>query len=390
MDIKVLDRAWDLAHMDDFDFKTIRRVRTPSGERRYKQPIGSIIVRDAVLDKIKIKEPVWDGWDLVEGPKGKEYDVGYDEDAGKWIATEHGKWDKVVVSSDNEEDVFRDLNKKLGGTAKVKPNTRKVSEGKKVTAGLPKGFEAHTMDDGQGRTILRGKDADGREFRGYQAANGRWIAYYKDEQGWTKSREPSRTPGAAIRAMAEQNDTMPKSSRNRGTFTGGTNSRTSSNPKTKPKSAIEYGETERERRQIERLTPAQKRKYARLRHDGKRHDDAINESTGSSGTPKGSGTRSGGTGRGEGGRRTPAKPTRRSGSGTTDNKPSRAERMAARNKQNAKDFPVGSKVTTTVHSIGGRSEEVTGKVIGHEHGAIIVRTPNHGDLSVERSKARKG
>lgn len=71
-------------------------------------------------------------------------------------------------------------------------------------------------------------------------------------------------------------------------------------------------------------------------------------------------------------------------------KPSREERMAARNAQNAKDWPVGTQVTVTVHSLGGREEEVSGTVSGHSSGGVTVQTTSgHGDLSVEPSKLRK-
>lgn len=65
-------------------------------------------------------------------------------------------------------------------------------------------------------------------------------------------------------------------------------------------------------------------------------------------------------------------------------RPSREEREAAARTA----FPEGSSVTTTVYGIGGRSEEVTGKVVGHKYGNLRVQTKNHGTLSVELGKAR--
>jgi hypothetical protein len=50
-------------------------------------------------------------------------------------------------------------------------------------------------------------------------------------------------------------------------------------------------------------------------------------------------------------------------------------------------YPVGSQVTTTIHSIGGRSEKVTGVVVGHWRGrSVTVETAAHGTVVVEPAK----
>jgi RNase P/RNase MRP subunit p29 len=43
-------------------------------------------------------------------------------------------------------------------------------------------------------------------------------------------------------------------------------------------------------------------------------------------------------------------------------------------------------VTTTVYSIGGRSEQVTGQVVGERRNALIVQTEAHGRIVVPLSK----
>lgn len=45
-------------------------------------------------------------------------------------------------------------------------------------------------------------------------------------------------------------------------------------------------------------------------------------------------------------------------------------------------YPLGTTVTTTVHGIGNRSERVTGEVVDHERGELIVLTENHGRVCV--------
>jgi peptidoglycan hydrolase-like protein with peptidoglycan-binding domain len=53
----------------------------------------------------------------------------------------------------------------------------------------------------------------------------------------------------------------------------------------------------------------------------------------------------------------------------------------------AEAFPLGSRATTEVFGIGGRSEMVSGEVVGHDRGFVEVKTENHGTLAVELGKA---
>lgn len=48
--------------------------------------------------------------------------------------------------------------------------------------------------------------------------------------------------------------------------------------------------------------------------------------------------------------------------------------------------PAGSSITTIVHSIGGRSERVTGIVVDHRHHSAVVQTDCHGRIMVSRDK----
>lgn len=90
------------------EYKVIRRVRTPAGVRRYKQPIGSIIVRDGVLRNLDLLTPEWDGWERVRDRNtGRKFDIGRDEEDGKWYVYGEGGWDDLVVGPvDTEEEAY--------------------------------------------------------------------------------------------------------------------------------------------------------------------------------------------------------------------------------------------------------------------------------------------
>lgn len=51
-----------------------------------------------------------------------------------------------------------------------------------------------------------------------------------------------------------------------------------------------------------------------------------------------------------------------------------------------KQFALGAQVTTTVHSIGGRTEVVTGPVVDYRRNAVVVQTEAHGRIVVPVSK----
>lgn len=48
--------------------------------------------------------------------------------------------------------------------------------------------------------------------------------------------------------------------------------------------------------------------------------------------------------------------------------------------------PVGSEVATTVHTIGGRSERVTGTVVDYRRRSVVVATECHGRIVVPLDK----
>lgn len=111
-DLSLMERK---AIEDDMEAKA-RYVRTPEGARRFKRPIGAIILpRGGSLDRIRIKDPVFKGFDLVEDRKGNLYDVGKDASTGKYVALKHNTWDDQVEPQDSLDKALEALNEKLGG-----------------------------------------------------------------------------------------------------------------------------------------------------------------------------------------------------------------------------------------------------------------------------------
>ena len=104
--------------------KVVRHVRTPAGQRRFDQPIGSIIVRDgeSPLNNIRVVGKNGD-WMLVEGQDGTRYDAGYDSDNGVWVATGENDWDNVIVDdAESQEDMYRLLDSAIGAGKNSKRN----------------------------------------------------------------------------------------------------------------------------------------------------------------------------------------------------------------------------------------------------------------------------
>lgn len=65
----------DRAHQF-LETKVIRRVRTEAGVRRFKQPIGSIIINDGLLIGLTDKGTTPNGRNIIEGANGKTYTIG--------------------------------------------------------------------------------------------------------------------------------------------------------------------------------------------------------------------------------------------------------------------------------------------------------------------------
>ena len=124
IDIGSLSEFMDVAPLEE---KAIRRVRTPAGVARFKQPIGSIIIAGLRLPNVRLLEPIYDGWELVQGKNRKKYDVGKDED-GQWRAYGSGGWDDIVAEDPDEEKLFLKLNDLASGPKRKTTTPAKKSK----------------------------------------------------------------------------------------------------------------------------------------------------------------------------------------------------------------------------------------------------------------------
>jgi hypothetical protein len=89
----IADRALQL-----IETKTIRRVRTEAGVRRYKQPIGSIIINDSLLVGLTDRGADAYGNAIVEGANGKTYLVRK--------AKVRGGGEKYFLAEQNGKDIY--------------------------------------------------------------------------------------------------------------------------------------------------------------------------------------------------------------------------------------------------------------------------------------------
>lgn len=120
--------------------KAVRHVRTPSGVRRYKLPVGSIIVGHRKLDNLTIvgDHPEFLDMVVVKGKDGKKYDVSkYD---GKWWATEHNdtSWGKDLFSAPTEDALYEKLDKHAAGSTPKKEPAKKAPAPKAPSKPAPK------------------------------------------------------------------------------------------------------------------------------------------------------------------------------------------------------------------------------------------------------------
>ena len=103
----------------------VRRVATPEGVEWYKQPLGTVIVRDAPMTNLTWLGEPYDGWTALAGPDGTEYYVGKDEENNWWVATEGDGWDNIVVDQGSSENaVVKQLNEIAG---KKKPASKRTA-----------------------------------------------------------------------------------------------------------------------------------------------------------------------------------------------------------------------------------------------------------------------
>lgn len=99
----------------DMEFKGIRRVRTAAGAKRYKVPIGSVIVGNGKrLENVTLVDSDYSGWDKLKTPKGDFYAGSYaDEDV--FVVADAN--DKVLFEAASMEDVLTALDDHVGRKA---------------------------------------------------------------------------------------------------------------------------------------------------------------------------------------------------------------------------------------------------------------------------------
>lgn len=61
------------------------------------------------------------------------------------------------------------------------------------------------LDDGRGRSVIRGTGPDGEQIQGYRTASGGWIAYLMGERGWSDA-PTSTTPEGAVENALHRNN----------------------------------------------------------------------------------------------------------------------------------------------------------------------------------------
>lgn len=152
---------------EDMEEKAVRHVRTAGGVRKYKQPIGSVIIADGrSLPHLKVTgDSDYEGWVKAKGTDGKDYEVGQEE--GKWYATGAGGWDEIIAEGSSEEDVYKKLDAHIGGG---KTSTPKKPEPKPV----PK---TGTSTGGPGFKKVE-SEYDG--YDQYEGDNGKTLWSYKE------------------------------------------------------------------------------------------------------------------------------------------------------------------------------------------------------------------
>jgi len=121
----ILDRA-------TIEEKVVRHVRTREGERRFGQPIGSIIVADRKLSNVTISpKQSYSDWTTVQDKHGNEFNVGQYED-GSWVVMDARE--DPIIEAPTEDSVYKKLDQHATTTkAPAKPTAKKGTAAKPKT-----------------------------------------------------------------------------------------------------------------------------------------------------------------------------------------------------------------------------------------------------------------
>lgn len=180
------------------ELKVVRHVRTAAGQRRFGQPIGSIIVADGTTP---LKHIFTSGAGKAKDSSGKEYLIGRHSGEGNWQAvTRDGD---VIARGMSEEQVYVNLDSAIAKSkgekpteVVSKPSARKLptrdaqasgerpgmhpadeeeilAVGKKLGKAVPPAWtDVHVADDlDNAKILVWGRDAKGRDQRVYSKAH---------------------------------------------------------------------------------------------------------------------------------------------------------------------------------------------------------------------------
>lgn len=89
--------------------KEVRHVRTPEGAAHFGQPIGSVIVKDRPLKRVRVVNSDYEGWDKVVSGDGKHYYIG--KHGGKYKVTDNKH--REVLRADSLDDAYKKLDDHL-------------------------------------------------------------------------------------------------------------------------------------------------------------------------------------------------------------------------------------------------------------------------------------
>ena len=116
--LKAKNRARQIAKSIELDLdfleeKVVRHVRTDAGVRRFKQPKGSIIIRDGspALPGLTSVRSDADGFEKVHGHDGHDYWIGPADDGKSFVVWDEK--DNPIIETDTEEQAYQALSKKM-------------------------------------------------------------------------------------------------------------------------------------------------------------------------------------------------------------------------------------------------------------------------------------
>lgn len=115
----------------EVEYKGVRHVRTAAGERKYGQPIGSVIIDDGAghttpLAHLTSLPAQFEGWSRYQGSNGQNYEVGYDDEKKRFMASKEGSW-RALHTGSSAEEVLQKLNASIAPKEKPAPKSTEAA-----------------------------------------------------------------------------------------------------------------------------------------------------------------------------------------------------------------------------------------------------------------------